>query len=149
MKLQSSRIMMFVLIGVLFLSISSVYAETAEEYFQRGLANDNQGNYDQAISDYTKAIEIDPNLPGVYFNRGSIYDNQGNLPQAISDYTKAIEIDPNYVSAYYDRANVYYKLKEYDLAWVDVHKAESLGYKADKEGLAFLEKLKKASGRDK
>ena len=60
MKLKSSRIMMFVLIVVLFLSISSVYAETAKEYFDRGYDAHRQGNLTEAISNYTKAIEKNP-----------------------------------------------------------------------------------------
>ena len=40
MKHKSSRIMLFVLLSVLFLGMTFVYADTAEEYFNRGLAND-------------------------------------------------------------------------------------------------------------
>jgi len=38
-KLQSFRIKIFVLIGVLFLVVSYVYAETAEEYVKLGNTN--------------------------------------------------------------------------------------------------------------
>ncbi|MCX5697998.1 MAG: tetratricopeptide repeat protein, partial [Candidatus Omnitrophica bacterium] len=109
--------MIFVLIGVLFLSISSVYAETVEEYFNRGLAHGNQGNFPQAISDFTKAIEINPNDAEAYYNRGLVYGTQGNFPQAISDFTKAIEINPNDAEAYYNRGLAYYEKKEYDSSW--------------------------------
>lgn len=112
MKRYSFRIRILVLIGVLFLSISSVYAETAEEYVRSG----------------------------------RIHGLRGNFTQAISDFTKAIEINPNYADAYYFRAVLYNKLKDYDKAWQDVHKAEDLGYKFD---FQLLEDLKKASGRDK
>ena len=112
MGFKRSKIMTFVLIEVLFFSLSSVYAETAEEYA----------------------------------NRGNAHNQQGNFAQAVSDYTKAIEMNPNYAGAYYGRVMVYYNLKEYGKAWADVHKAESLGMKADP---TFLIMLKEASGRDK
>jgi Flp pilus assembly protein TadD len=73
----------------------------------RGLAYFQQGNFTQAISDFTKAIEIDPNYAKTYNNRGAVYGRQGKLPQAISDYTKAIEIDPNYADAYNNRGAIY------------------------------------------
>ena len=53
-----------------------------------------QGNFTQAMSDYNKAIEINPNYAEAYNNRGIIYDKQGNFTQAMSDYNKAIEINP-------------------------------------------------------
>ena len=67
---KSSIITMFVLIGMLFLSVVSVYAETAEEYFNRGNTSYKQGNFAQAISDYTKAIEINSNYAEAYNHRG-------------------------------------------------------------------------------
>ena len=146
MRYKSSRIMMFVLIGVLFLSVSSVYAETAEEYWNSGNTCYKQGNLSQAISDFTKVIEINPNYAEAYNNRGLAYYIQGNLPQAILDFTKAIEINPNFAGAYNNRGVAYYATKEYDKAWKDVHKTEGLGHAVNPK---FLNALKKASGRDK
>jgi tetratricopeptide (TPR) repeat protein len=118
----------------------------ARPYISRGVAYHDQGNSPQAISDCTKAIEINPNYAEAYNNRGNAYTEQGNLPQAILDLTKAIEINPNLAQAYNNRGVAYYEAKEYDKAWQDVHKAEELGY-AVKPG--FIKKLKEASGRDK
>ena len=118
----------------------------ARPYNGRGIAYYHRGNLPQAISDYNKAIEIDPNYADAYYNRGLAYYKQDNLPQAISDYNKAIGIDPNYAKAYKNRGVLYYIAKDYDKAWADVHKAEGLGVVVNPE---FLNALKKASGRDK
>lgn len=140
-------------IGVLILFItfsvlSNVFAkETAQEALNKGIKYAQQGVYNTAISEFTRAIEINPNDADAYNDRGFTYYKQGNFPQAISDYTKAIEISPNYAGYYSDRGVVYYAMQEYDKAWEDVHKAEGLvGYAVN---LAFLSNLKKASGRDK
>ena len=103
MKLRNPRVRIFVLMGILFLSTSFAYAETAEECLSYGIAYHQQDNLPQAISYYTKAIEINPDYAAAYSNRGLAYHQQGNLPQAISDYTKAIEINPNYAEAYSNR----------------------------------------------
>ena len=79
MQFFSSRIMMFVLIGVLFLSVSYIYAETAEEDNSRGNTYYNQGNLPQAISDFNKAIEINPNYAEAYYNRGLAYADTRQL----------------------------------------------------------------------
>jgi len=64
---------------------------------------------------------------------------------AISDYNKAIEINPRFGKAYYYRAITYYHKKEYNTAWQDLYKSQSLGYQVP---LEFLEKLREASGRE-
>ena len=146
MKSWETEISIFILIGVLFLSVSSVFPETAKEYFNRGKAYFKQSNFTESIPYFTKAIKINPKYAEAYINRGNAYEHQGNFTQAIPDYTKAIEINPNFAMAYNNRGGTYWAMKEYDKAWTDVHKAEELGYAVNPK---FLNALKKTSGRDK
>lgn len=60
--------------------------------------------------------------------------------------TKATEINLRCTQAYYNRAVSYFRKKEYDKAWEDVYKAQSLGMQLDPE---FLKGLREASGREK
>lgn len=99
----------------------------AMPYFGRGAAYAAQGNLSQAISDYTRAIEIIPGLAVAYHNRGNVYFQQGRLPQAISDYTRAIEIDPSLADTYRNRGVAYYRTREHDKARADIYKAVELG----------------------
>ena len=69
-------------------------------YYNRGVAYGDKGNYDQAISDCTRAIELDPNYADAYYNRGVAYGDKGNYDQTISDCTRAIELNLNYADAY-------------------------------------------------
>ena len=78
----------------------------------------------QAIPDYNKAIEINPNFAEAYCSRGDAYDKQNNLTQAIADYTKALEINPNFVKASNNLAISYYKLRKNDKNWVGVYDTE-------------------------
>ncbi len=117
-----------------------------QAYNNRGFAYAAQNNLTQAASDFTKAIEIDPKNADLYHSRGYIYTKQSNFTQAISDFTKAIEIDPKLAKAYHSRGKNYFNIKEYDLAWADVHRAEALGYTIPPE---FLAELKKTTGKDK
>ena len=45
----------------------------AEAYFYRGVAYGRGGHYDQAIGDYTRALEINPRYNKAYYNRGYAY----------------------------------------------------------------------------
>jgi tetratricopeptide (TPR) repeat protein len=92
-------------------------------YNNRGIAYGNKGEYDQAISDFNKAIEISPRYADPYNNRGVSYSRKGKNDEAISDYSKAIEIDPKFVKAYHNRAWEYTLKGQYDRAISDLNKA--------------------------
>lgn len=83
---------------------------TAEWYLDRGNELAEEGRYEEAIEEYTKAIEIDPDYAAAYNNRGYAYDELGEYQQAIDDYTKAIEIDPDCADTYNNRGYTYREL---------------------------------------
>ena len=72
-------------------------------YNNRGNAKSDLQDYQGAIADYTKAIEINPQLAPAYYNRGLAKYDLKDYQGAIADYSKAIEINPQYADAYYNR----------------------------------------------
>src|SRR5687768_18600990 len=64
-------------------------------YFSRGLVRKRQRDYDGAISDFTRSLELKP-MPEAYLNRGATLKDKGNSYAAIIDYDKAIEMEPDY-----------------------------------------------------
>ncbi|MEE8574321.1 MAG: tetratricopeptide repeat protein [Thermodesulfobacteriota bacterium] len=92
-------------------------------YFSRGFLYNFKGEYDSAIIDFDKAIDINPNDGLSYNSRGLSYYNKGETDRAIMDFDKAIDIYPNYAGAYNDRGNAYYSKKDYDSAIKDFNKA--------------------------
>ncbi|MBI4709688.1 MAG: tetratricopeptide repeat protein [Nitrospirae bacterium] len=64
----------------------------AEAYNNRGTAYEDKCQYDRAIEDYNRAIEINPKLANAYFNRGIPYAIKGNMGKAISDFQKACDM---------------------------------------------------------
>jgi tetratricopeptide (TPR) repeat protein len=72
----------------------------ARAYNGRGITYLKKGQYNQAISDFTKALEIIPRFAAAYNNRGLAYSDKGQYDQAISDFTKALEIKPRFAAAY-------------------------------------------------
>jgi tetratricopeptide (TPR) repeat protein len=120
--------------------------EKAAAHNSRGIIYVEKGQYDQAISEFSKAIEIDSSIAVAYFNRGLVYLGKGQLDEALSDFNKSIEIDPRDGQAYYYRARSHYLKKEYDQSWEDIRRTEDLGYGVPAK---FLDDLRKASGREK
>jgi tetratricopeptide (TPR) repeat protein len=96
-------------------------------YYNRALIYDKKGQYDQAIADYNKAIEINPGDAMAYHNRALIYDKKGQYDQAIADYNKTIKINPRFILAYKNRGAVMMKLGNRKMACSDWKQACELG----------------------
>ena len=97
-------------------------------YNNRGTAYGELGNYQQAIKDFTKAIELNPQYAMAYYNRGLTYGrNLGNYQQAIKDYTKAIQLNPQDAMAYYKRGLAYAKSGDAQKALENLKIAAKLG----------------------
>ncbi|HUI67590.1 MAG TPA: tetratricopeptide repeat protein [Nitrospirota bacterium] len=86
---------------------AGVISNVEYSYMNRGIAYEAKGLLDQAIADYSKAIEIKPRYDGAYVNRGNAYKAKGLLVRAIADYNKAIELNIKNDKAYYNRGSAY------------------------------------------
>ena len=107
MKNRINNSIWIILPIVLFLLFSCATTEQKQSesrnpkfYNNRGIAYGEKGQYDQAISDFNKAIEINPRYEKAYSNRGIVYRLKGQYDRAISDFNKAIEINPTDAQAY-------------------------------------------------
>jgi tetratricopeptide (TPR) repeat protein len=52
------------------------------------------GDYEQAIRDCDKAVELEPESADIYHNRGYVYYQAGRYPEAIRDLERSLELDP-------------------------------------------------------
>jgi Flp pilus assembly protein TadD len=76
-------------------------------YSRRGNVYGRKGQFDKAIADYNKAIEINPKDAMAYNNRGVEYQNKGQYDRAVADYNKAIELNSKYAFPYYNIGCIY------------------------------------------
>ena len=95
--------MIFLTYVIFFVFIFNCYAETAKEYVNNGIAFSNRGDLAQAISDFTKAIEIDPHYADAYYHRAVVYYALKDTDNAWKDVHKAEEaglsVDSNFMTA--------------------------------------------------
>lgn len=90
----------------------------AVPYFYRGASYHAMDEYDEAMLDYTKAIQLDEKMVDAYYNRAKIIlsrkdiDNP-NIEKAVADLEKALEFDENFVEALYAIAAAWKKLENY------------------------------------
>jgi tetratricopeptide (TPR) repeat protein len=64
-----------------------------EQYLRRGLQRQSQGEHDKAIADFTKAIELNPNMAKAFAARGVSKEAKGDGAGAKSDYSTSIQIE--------------------------------------------------------
>jgi tetratricopeptide (TPR) repeat protein len=79
-------------------------------------------NYNLAIENFTKAIELNPNDFYLYSFRGDAYVEIGYYNLAINDYTKSIKLNPNDSNGYNGRGVVYGLQGNYKSAIKDAKK---------------------------
>ena len=97
-------------------------------YFFRAVAYQALENFDEAILDYTKALQLNDKMTDAYYNRAKILlsrkDIQNpDIKRAVADLEKALELDPKFLDALYAMAAAQKKLENY------------------KEALEYLDKL--------
>lgn len=104
-------------------------ADQAKRYYENGQTRLKQGEFESAIVEYSKAIDLDPKNPLPLAARGNARVNTGALDEAIADFTQAIALDPARRVPYINRAVA--RTDKGDLAGAidDYNKAISLDQK--------------------
>jgi tetratricopeptide (TPR) repeat protein len=74
--------------------VISKQSRRLEEYLEAGNLHAKQEEYDAAIEQYRRALDLLPNFPQAQYNIATVYHKAGNLVQAASEYRKFLEVDP-------------------------------------------------------
>jgi len=112
-----------ILILICYTTLPINAQNSAEEYFNSGIEKANSGDYEGAIKEFDKAVEINPKFAEAYYNRGVAKGELGDYRGGIEDYNKAIEINPRYAKAYYNRGVLKGNLGNYRGEIEDYNKA--------------------------
>ena len=85
-----------------------------EYFFNRAQDKFELADYEEAILDYNKALELSPTeICLVYSMRGNAKRNLGDFDGAISDQNKALDFDPLYADGYFNRGSAKYKMGDF------------------------------------
>jgi len=91
-----------------------------------GVANFALKKYEEAVVNFTNAIELEYTDPVFHSNRGHAHKFLNNHKNAIIDLTEAIKLDSKHFRAYGLRGDVYIALKDYENALSDYNEAIQL-----------------------
>ena len=104
-------------------------------YLFRAEAKRSKGDYTSAITDFTKAIDLEPMNGYAYYKRGwtKVFDK--DFQGALKDYTTSIELDNDRAYTYFARGDLYQtELNQPELAEKDYRMALSLENEVAKRG---------------
>lgn len=114
--------------------------ENARLYFERGDAYFYIKNYEAAIDDFLKAIELNPKDPRYFHYVGDCFSYTNQYPKAVEYYSKALEFTDykQLVSVYKQKAEVHFHMGEFENALKDINEA----IKIVPSGISDLYKLR-------
>ena len=99
----------------------TLFTDLIEKYPTLSFAYNNRGylfyrykkDYNRALLDYNKSIELDPGFHRAFSNRGVLYYNTGKPELALADFSSALKYNAVNTDALIGRANTYSTLKKF------------------------------------
>lgn len=89
----------------------------------RARAHHAAGRITDAIADYDRAIDLDPNFAWAFAHRGDAYQALAGSERAVADYTMAVKLDPDYAWAFARRGDAYRMMAVEDESVADYARA--------------------------
>jgi tetratricopeptide (TPR) repeat protein len=112
-------------------------AQVMGAYYSSGIDKSSKGDYQGAINDFTKVIELYPNESKPYHYRGINKFNLKDYSGALVDFDRAIGLNPKFADSYYMRGMAKIGVKKRKEACADFQNANQLG---NRSASAALEK---------
>jgi tetratricopeptide (TPR) repeat protein len=98
----------------------------AMTYEARAKAFSQYRQFDLALSDFDRAVALNPNSKDMLFNRAVTFERKGDLDSSIRDLNEVLRLEPSYPNGNYERGFVRLKQKDYDRAIEDLSQAVRL-----------------------
>ena len=98
----------------------------AAEHANKAVKLAQAGATEEAITEFTLAIQLSPKDAQIYNDRGLVYHRMNRFPEAMEDFSKAIEIAPKNYAGYSGRGAALVAQNQNDAALVDLNKALEL-----------------------
>ncbi|CAM9169130.1 unnamed protein product [Ectocarpus sp. 12 AP-2014] len=89
---------------------------SAQEWKDKGNAALKAGDFEEAISSYTKAIDLDPSNHVFFSNRSAAHLSNDNAEQALADAESCIKVNGSWAKGFTRKGAALHKLKRYEEA---------------------------------
>ncbi|HLO58197.1 MAG TPA: tetratricopeptide repeat protein [Bacteroidales bacterium] len=127
--MKTATILAFLLVTGIF--SQNISAQNARQYYKTGLTFVEAKNHRDAIAQFTKAIEIDPEYAQAYVERSRSYEAINDLQNAADDLKRALTFEQKEPEIYYDAARLNYQLGNHQAALELINKCLSMEKKSE------------------
>lgn len=107
-------------------NIKLIEASPEVAYTNLGLFYQNKDMYQEALQEYKRALELNPDYPLAHNNLGIVYKNLGRFDDAVKEYKTAINLNPDYLSPYYNLGVLYISQNHFNEAIENFERALSI-----------------------
>lgn len=111
---------------MLVLLTFSVFGQKARTFYKAGNEFMDSQKYEDAVTQYTSAIGLEPSNTDYYFGRAKAYEKLNKYPEAFADYEKVTVFSPKDPDAYVGLGKVSNNMKKYKEALVYLNHATAL-----------------------
>ncbi len=98
------------------IGVSVIFAQSVKKYYKTGMEFVEAQNYTEAISHFSKAIELKPDYDKAYLERAKAYEKTGNISAAAEDFERLTILTPKDADVFYNTGRLFYKLGKHEEA---------------------------------
>jgi len=114
-------------IGIIVIILQTTYSYSSfESHFTKAHELFRNGNHQEALTEYDKALTFNSNCYQAHYNKGLVLTGLGNTHEAAQCYQQALTIEPKYIRALLMLGDIQYRHHAYDDASNSFHKALEL-----------------------
>ena len=110
----------------LILSSLNTQAQNPKRFFKVGEDFMLAGNYQDAVEQFTRAIDLQPDYDKAYLARADAFEKLGMIREAAEDYDRAATFLDKDQEVFYQAGRLYFELAEYEKAIERLDKSISL-----------------------
>ncbi len=110
----------------LILSSLNTQAQNPKRFFKVGEDFMLAGNYQDAVEQFTRAIDLQPDYDKAYLARAEAFEKQGMIREAAQDFDRAATFLDKDQEVFYQAGRLYFELAEYEKAIERLDKSISL-----------------------
>src|SRR5215472_16538658 len=98
---------------VLMLAVAApCFAQTVETYRRAAIDLSRAKSWDEAIANYHKALELEPNDAETHYNLALALKYKGNPQQAADEFETTVRLKPKWADAHYGLGAALYDLHD-------------------------------------
>lgn len=145
-KFRLKRTLFFTPLFIVLIS----FVECSPKLYTTGKDFVASGNYKDAIAQFTKLIEENPEYTEAYIARAEAYEKSGNKKDAADDYKRATAFEEKDEAIFYNAGRLYFDLEQYEEAIpmltrvIALDKKNIQAYKLKMDSYIALEQYDKA-----